>query len=137
MRSERRHEGVPDYRPGRSAGLRFDLRASRISGSPLGLVSKKPGALHPMGTRKDKQMNVKPTPRPRRPVLRHKPDWSSVLKLLPLAAVVIADVALAAPGGVFITGHDPDFHAHVGHNAVGAQHSTQRAGYYGHSGKES
>src|SRR5262249_46623083 len=69
------------------------------------------------------------------PVLRHKPDWSSVLKLLPLAAVVIADVALAAPGGVFITGHDPDFHAHVGHNAVGAQHIIQRAVSYVTSGK--
>src|SRR5262245_7027049 len=32
MRSERPHDGVPDHRPGRGAGLIFDLRASRIGG---------------------------------------------------------------------------------------------------------
>jgi hypothetical protein len=57
------------------------------------------------------------------------------LKSLPLAAVLIADVALAAPGGVFITGHDPDFHARVGANTMGAQHIIQRAVSYVTSGK--
>ena len=41
-----------------------------------------------------------------------------------------AGVAPAAPGGVFVTGHDPDFHAHLGGNAVGAQHIIQRAVAY-------
>jgi len=31
------------------------------------------------------------------------------------------------PGGIFVTGHDPDFHAHLGGNAAGAQHIIQKS----------
>lgn len=34
---------------------------------------------------------------------------------------------MTTPGGIFITGHDPDFHAVQGHNPPGAQHTLQRA----------
>jgi RHS repeat-associated protein/uncharacterized repeat protein (TIGR01451 family) len=33
----------------------------------------------------------------------------------------------ASPGGVFVTGHDPDYHGYLGANAPGAQHIIQRA----------
>jgi len=32
-----------------------------------------------------------------------------------------------ASGGIFVTGHDPDFHAYVGGNEIGAQHIIQEA----------
>lgn len=35
--------------------------------------------------------------------------------------------ALAREGSVFLTGHDPDFHAQLGGNAAGAQHINQAA----------
>lgn len=38
-------------------------------------------------------------------------------------------------GGVFVTGHDPDFHAVQGANALGAQHITQRAIAYVTNGR--
>ena len=49
------------------------------------------------------------------------------LALAALAAVALfaAPTAVAAPGGVFITGHDPDFHAIAG-NTAGAQHHPSR-----------
>jgi RHS repeat-associated protein/uncharacterized repeat protein (TIGR01451 family) len=39
------------------------------------------------------------------------------------------------PGGLFLTGHDPDFHAFQGGNTVGAQHILQRAVNYVTFGK--
>jgi hypothetical protein len=44
-----------------------------------------------------------------------------------LAAVVCGLGVPARAGGIFVTGHDPDFHAFVGANTVGAQHIIQRA----------
>jgi hypothetical protein len=41
-------------------------------------------------------------------------------------ALAVAPGAGAAPGGVFITGHDPDFHAQAG-NVVGARNIIRRA----------
>ena len=35
--------------------------------------------------------------------------------------------AVKAGPWIFLTGHDPDFHAFVGGNAAGAQHINQRA----------
>ena len=48
--------------------------------------------------------------------------------LLLLAMSVFAAVPshAATPGGIFLTGHDPDFHA-VGGNTTGARHIIQRA----------
>jgi len=52
---------------------------------------------------------------------------------LRLAAAVTAAVALfggsgaASAGSIFLTGHDPDFHALVGGHAAGAQHINQAA----------
>jgi hypothetical protein len=46
------------------------------------------------------------------------------------AALVTTLVSLPAPGhagSIFLTGHDPDFHALLGGNAVGAQHINQAA----------
>ncbi|HEY3367367.1 MAG TPA: hypothetical protein VGK74_20105 [Symbiobacteriaceae bacterium] len=43
-----------------------------------------------------------------------------VLALLPTARA-------ATPGGVFVTGHDPDYHAQRGSNAAGAQRIIQKA----------
>jgi hypothetical protein len=37
---------------------------------------------------------------------------------------------MATPGGVFVTGHDPDYHATRGGNPTGAQHIIQRAVSY-------
>ena len=49
------------------------------------------------------------------------------LALAALAAVALfaAPTAVAAPGGVFITGHDPDFHAIAG-NTAGARNIIRR-----------
>jgi len=48
----------------------------------------------------------------------------------PLCAVAIALLGLAPSlraGSIFLTGHDPDFHASVGGNGLGAQHINQAA----------
>jgi hypothetical protein len=47
--------------------------------------------------------------------------------LVRAAFVAGAISALAFGGSIFLTGHDADFHAVVGGNAVGAQHTNQRA----------
>jgi hypothetical protein len=44
-----------------------------------------------------------------------------------VAGVLAISPASAMAGGVFITGHDPDYHAFVGGNTAGAQHILQRA----------
>jgi RHS repeat-associated protein len=41
--------------------------------------------------------------------------------------VTVTNSNASTPGGYFITGHDPDYHAHLGANAPGAQHIIQRA----------
>jgi hypothetical protein len=46
---------------------------------------------------------------------------------LALAAALIALPATGHAGSVFLTGHDPDFHALLGANALGAQHINQDA----------
>lgn len=46
------------------------------------------------------------------------------------AALCFAATCLAAPGGIFLTGHDPDYHAFVGGNTPGAQHILQQAVNY-------
>lgn len=57
---------------------------------------------------------------------------TTVLLTAAIAAAVLPAAASAAPGGVFITGHDPDFHALSG-NTAGARHIIQRAvGYVTH-----
>jgi len=43
------------------------------------------------------------------------------------AAAMAALSTFSLAGSVFLTGHDPDFHAQLGGNAVGAQHINQRA----------
>jgi hypothetical protein len=47
-----------------------------------------------------------------------------------LFLAVILGLALVGPGqagSIFLTGHDPDFHAHQGANALGARHINQAA----------
>jgi hypothetical protein len=43
--------------------------------------------------------------------------------------------SVTKPGGIFVTGHDADYHAVRGHNAIGAQHIIQRAVSFVTSGK--
>ena len=43
------------------------------------------------------------------------------------AFLAVAQHAALAQGSIFLTGHDPDFHASLGGNSVGAQHINQRA----------
>ena len=45
--------------------------------------------------------------------------------LVSLAALLTAGIAPAWAGGVFVTGHDPDFHAYYPDNDLGAQHIIQ------------
>jgi hypothetical protein len=45
-------------------------------------------------------------------------------------AVATRAEAIVTPGGVVITGHDPDFHAHLGGNATGARDTLQRSVAY-------
>jgi hypothetical protein len=47
-----------------------------------------------------------------------------------LCMIIWSSNAFAAPGGVFVTGHDPDFHAFQGGNQPGAQHIIQRGVAY-------
>ena len=50
--------------------------------------------------------------------------------LLASLACVVASLASQpgfAAGSIFLTGHDPDFHASLGGNSIGAQHINQRA----------
>jgi hypothetical protein len=49
----------------------------------------------------------------------------SVLGLTVLGAWSLSPAALA--GNIYLSGHDPDFHANVGNNAVGAEHQIQVA----------
>lgn len=44
-----------------------------------------------------------------------------------LVAACSTSAALAGQGSIFLTGHDPDFHALLGGNSTGAQHINQRA----------
>lgn len=59
------------------------------------------------------------------------------------AAVVVTPIlgalpsGAAAPGGVFVTGHDPDFHSQLGGNPPGAQHIIQKAIAFVTAGKSS
>lgn len=60
---------------------------------------------------------------------------ATVLFLTAASAVVPLAVstpvsATPLPGGVFVTGHDPDFHALIGGNTLGARHVIQRAVAY-------
>ncbi len=51
-----------------------------------------------------------------------------LLTVLSLASLVILPaLRAAADGSVFISGHDPDFHAALGGNAAGAQHIIQQS----------
>lgn len=43
------------------------------------------------------------------------------------AVLAMAPGMVLAQGGIFVTGHDPDFHAFVGSNTTGAQHIIQDA----------
>lgn len=49
------------------------------------------------------------------------------VRLMALAMVLLAAVAPAWAGSIFLTGHDPDFHAFVGGNAAGSRHINQVA----------
>jgi len=49
------------------------------------------------------------------------------LKVSLLAVVWLSAVSLGFGGSIFLTGHDPDFHASLGGNALGAQHINQDA----------
>lgn len=44
--------------------------------------------------------------------------------------IKVLRTAATTPGGLFITGHDPDFHAFQGGNTTGAQHLLQRSVAY-------
>ncbi len=46
------------------------------------------------------------------------------------AGLCLSAACLAGPGGIFLTGHDPDYHAFVGGNTTGAQHILQDAVNY-------
>src|SRR5579864_8303643 len=52
--------------------------------------------------------------------------WKT-LRVSLLAAVCLAAVNVYWAGSIFLTGHDPDFHALLGGNALGAQHINQDA----------
>src|SRR5579864_3617046 len=52
--------------------------------------------------------------------------WKAVGQVL-LAGVWLSVAGLCFGGSIFLTGHDPDFHAFVGGNAPGAQHINQDA----------
>ncbi|MES2570680.1 MAG: Ig-like domain-containing protein, partial [Verrucomicrobiota bacterium] len=44
------------------------------------------------------------------------------------ATINVGTASITGPGGVFVTGHDPDFHAvAIGENMLGAQHLLQRS----------
>jgi hypothetical protein len=47
--------------------------------------------------------------------------------LLTISALLLGDYGHARAGAIFLTGHDPDFHAVQGGNQAGAQAITQRA----------
>ena len=49
--------------------------------------------------------------------------------------ITVVNPTATNPGGVFITGHDPDFHAYQGSNSAGAQHLLQRGIAYVTGGK--
>src|SRR5712692_2293308 len=51
------------------------------------------------------------------------------------ALLVAAPAHAATPGGIFLTGHDPDFHAQFGPNAVGSINILQKAVAFTTSGK--
>ena len=51
---------------------------------------------------------------------------SVVMKLI-AGVVLLASTDLARAGAIFVTGHDPDFHASLGANTTGAQHINQIA----------
>jgi hypothetical protein len=49
-------------------------------------------------------------------------------RILSLALLFLfLSVGLSQAGSIFLTGHDPDFHAYVGGNSAGAQHINQAA----------
>lgn len=53
---------------------------------------------------------------------------TTYLKSIAAAATVLGAFSLpASAGSIFLTGHDPDFHAQQGGNAIGAQHINQTA----------
>lgn len=52
------------------------------------------------------------------------------LGLVTCGLLLIGIPFMAQAGGVFVTGHDPDYHAHRGSNATGARHIIQRAVEY-------
>ncbi len=61
-----------------------------------------------------------------------------VASLMGAAIFLLSATSLHAEGGIFVTGHDPDFHAYQGSNTAGAQHIIQQALNFvtdGHSGK--
>jgi hypothetical protein len=64
-----------------------------------------------------------------------------LLMLLLLGAVGLSGrarlAAAATPGGIFVTGHDPDYHAYRGGNTTGSQHILQKAVNYVTFGKAS
>ena len=47
--------------------------------------------------------------------------------LLGAAVLLMSGSPVHAEGGIFVTGHDPDFHSYQGGNTVGAQHIIQQA----------
>jgi hypothetical protein len=44
-----------------------------------------------------------------------------------VVTLLCASSSEASVGGLFVTGHDPDFHAYIGGNTTGAQHIIQQA----------
>ena len=53
--------------------------------------------------------------------------FQSAFVLLPVCVCVSGSVSASAQGGIFVTGHDPDFHAVLGGNTLGAKHIIQDA----------
>lgn len=60
------------------------------------------------------------------------PGWNNIVVPANGTAVLAASGQLTSglptgKGGIYVTGHDPDYHAFIGGNATGAQHILQRA----------
>lgn len=49
------------------------------------------------------------------------------MKIRSLLPILLISASSSWGGSIFLTGHDPDFHAELGGNFVGAQHINQRA----------
>ena len=66
-------------------------------------------------------------PSHRRPTRSRSPRVGSALVFIALVVGAVLAARTGNAGSIFVTGHDPDFHADVGDNPDGARHINQRA----------